>query len=132
MWQSAQVSFVHTRLFIRRISVQLTEKSYIQIKGKDSRKFLQGLCTNDIIKSLGSDYGSTIYSAFLSTKGRCFADVLLYNLRKAETEEDNLLLECDKAVAFDLMKHLQVYKLRSNVKICYMTDVRVSWLLYIS
>ena len=52
---------------IRRFSVAIENKAYIQINGTHTRKFLQSLITNDI-NNLGKARGDSIASTFLTNK----------------------------------------------------------------
>ncbi|RYH29276.1 hypothetical protein EON65_09085 [archaeon] len=83
--------------------------------GLDTKKFLQGLSSNDINK-LTQQYQS-MATAFLTAKGRIFTTALLHNITPDSSAETTLLLETHQSHLNDLKRHLTLYKLRSKVKI---------------
>ena len=84
-------------------------QSFIEISGKDTKTFLQGLCTNDILKIQSN---ISLPTLFLNTKGRIVADCIIYN--RTETP-DSLLIEVHPKLQANLLNHLKLYKLRSKV-----------------
>ena len=95
-------------------SIQLQNMNYIQICGKDTKKFLQSLCTNDIAKL--KQRGDAIAAVFLNTKGRIVADTLIIdNSSNDNNGEESVILEVHNTVKEPLLKHLNIYKLRSKV-----------------
>ena len=101
-------SFV-CRQFSSRHNVISKTQSFIEISGKDPKTFLQGLCTNDILKIQPNISFPTL---FLNTKGRIVADCIIYN--KTETP-DSLIIEVHPKLQANLLNHLKLYKLRSKV-----------------
>ncbi len=66
-----------------RVSVGLTDQSYrgiLELSGKDSLRFLNGMVTNDI-RSLKP--GSGLYAAMLTSHGKLIADMRVYALADA-------------------------------------------------
>ena len=120
----------------------LNKKTYLELRGRDCRKLLQGLCTNDMmIESLGSTRGSSIFTAFLGPKGRILADTLVINVKesskrslesmgdeikaeKVDGPDDHFLIEVDESMAPILLRHLKMYKLRSKVKFGFRSDIQ--------
>ena len=94
-------------------------KKFLQIKGPDSKSFLQGLCTNDTSKLNG--HGDFIYAAFLNTKGRIIADSIIHDV--STSTSPSVLLEIPSSVFPELSKHLSMYKLRSKIQ---MTEIKDS------
>ena len=108
----------------------LSNYSYISIKGADAKKFLQGLCTNDI-NQLNSTTKNCIAAAFLTPQGRVFADAILYYRGLASsssnssssggstitTEGDDIIIETDKKLSKKLLQYLKMYKLKSKIEI---------------
>ncbi len=89
------------------VYTQLHNRSLIEISGHNSVDFLQGLISNDIhlLKSQ-----SAIYSCLLTPNGKFLYDFFIYQ------KDAELLIECEGgARAEDLMKRLQLYKLRADV-----------------
>uniref|UniRef100_A0AAV1TMV6 GCVT N-terminal domain-containing protein n=1 Tax=Peronospora matthiolae TaxID=2874970 RepID=A0AAV1TMV6_9STRA len=94
---------------------RLASRRLTQFQGADASRFLQALLTNDM-KNL-TRRGDAIYGAFLSTKGRVIGDCHVLQL-----QDDAFVLDYDKGVAGDLMKHWKRYKLRMKVAIEDKTD----------
>jgi folate-binding Fe-S cluster repair protein YgfZ len=95
-------------------------KRFLQIKGPDSKSFLQGLCTNDITKLKGR--GDFLNAVFLNTKGRIIADSIVHAISTSESPSTDLLLEIPSSVFPDLSKHLSMYKLRSKIQMTEIND----------
>jgi len=99
--------------------VNLSEHGLIEISGTDSKSFLQGLITNNM--QLLDEPGKCIAAAFLSPKGRCIADSIIMansSHRLASTADQlRFVLSCDGKQKSTLIRHLQMYKLRKDVRI---------------
>jgi len=93
----------------------LNHRSIIEISGTDRYDFLQGLTTNDIVKSRDS----LIYSAMLSPKGRFLFDFFIFEFNQI------LILDCPKSRSEEILKKLNFYKLRKNVDI----KINEKWLI---
>lgn len=104
----------------KSVTEKLSNRSLLQLKGKDSSVLLQGLITNDVnhLKVIGS-----LYAMFLNTKGRVLFDTIIYKI----PETDSLYIECDKSVAPALEKHLNMYRLRRDVTISNIDDKFQLW-----
>ena len=73
---------------------------------------------------------TTDSSPFRHFQGRVLYDVIIYNASSPRSEIQKYLLECDAAVAPDIVSHLKKYKLRKNCDIVDISDVyEVSFLL---
>ena len=91
-----------------------TDLKHLQVKGVDTKKFLQSMCTNDV--TVLKKRGDAIAAAFLNTKGRIIADaVIVDNSISGEKDAESVILEVNKALLDSLVKHLTIYKLRSKV-----------------
>ena len=91
-----------------------TDAKHLQIKGVDTKKFLQSMCTNDITAL--KNKGDAVAAAFLNTKGRVIADaVIVDNSISCDKDAESVILEVNKALLDSLVKHLSLYKLRSKV-----------------
>lgn len=55
--------------------IDWNERAYIDIKGKDSKKFLNGLLTNNVQKL---NFGDGCYACHLTPKGKIVADLFCY------------------------------------------------------
>ena len=92
------------------------DRAYIDVKGKDAVKLLQGICTQDVT-DLGK-YGDCIAAAFLTPKGRVLADTLVYNMTPGESvPPTHLVIETHKSMSAGLVKFLTMFKLRSRATI---------------
>ena len=100
-------SFVR-RQFSSHNNVFSKTQSFIEISGKDTKTFLQGLCTNDILKIQSN---MSLPTLFLNTKGRIVADCMVYN----RFETGSLIVEVHPKLQANLLNHLKLYKLRSKV-----------------
>ena len=124
--KTAEKCPLHQKLQFRKISVAIPDRAYVEVTGKDTTKFLQGICTNDISKL--TNHGDCIAAAFLTTKGRILADAIMYNV--VDTAEDagksgsegssgkrKVVIETHSSAAAGLIKYLSMYRLRSSVKV---------------
>lgn len=84
------------------------DRAIFEISGKDRKKFIQGLITNDIHKANDSNI---IYSAMLNAKGRFVCDLFIF-----ETQE-KLIFDCPKEIIDQTIQKLNLYKLRAEIKI---------------
>lgn len=99
-----------TRLFSRAV-LRLSPLD----EGEDVRGFLQGLVTNDVVGSL------PVYAALLSAQGKHMFDFLVW------ADEADLLLDCEAALADDLVKRLSLYRLRRKITIVRDDTLGVFW-----
>ena len=79
--------------------------------GKDTIKFLQGLCTND----LNNFNEECKAAAFLTPKGRIMTGALLYKHSRADNASVLVETHCQHSTA--LVAYLKQFKLRSKVTI---------------
>ncbi|NOD77454.1 MULTISPECIES: folate-binding protein YgfZ [unclassified Ruegeria] len=79
----------------------------LRLTGSDTESFLQDLITNDI---QGLDDG-LVYAALLTPQGKYLADFFL------KRDGDGVLLDAAEHLADDLIKRLNMYKLRADVAI---------------
>lgn len=107
------VSLVFLRFSIKRIALSSNFLCY-KHRGLDAEGFLQGLCTNDLKKI--KCYGSCVATAFLSPKGRVFANTIVYSLTK-EDSRTSYLIEVDRRLEKELMNYLSTFQLQAKVSI---------------
>eukprot|EP01040_Poterioochromonas_malhamensis_P005694 gene5694-6120_t len=104
---------IASKSVFRRYTVQLTDRKILKVSGADCKKFIQGQCTNDV--NLLKKHGDSIAAAFLTTKGRIFADALLYYHQPDSSVEGEIMIESQAKLITELQKYLKVFKLRSKV-----------------
>ncbi|KAG0053186.1 ccr4 associated factor [Gryganskiella cystojenkinii] len=99
----------------------LPTRGLLEIKGKDSSKFLQGLITNQMLKI--ENGGGGFLAAFLSPKGRIMYDVFIHPTNTLKDGADPaFLIECDARALPELHKHIARFVLRSKVKMAGVTE----------
>ncbi len=84
------------------------DRSILEIKGLDRKKFIQGLITNDIEKASNSNL---IYAVMLNPQGRFLYDFFIFEI------DDSLILDCFAPRRDEILQKLNFYKLRSKVEI---------------
>ncbi|MEM1053649.1 MAG: folate-binding protein [Pseudomonadota bacterium] len=82
---------------------------------EDVRDFLQGLVTNDVSDELPA------YAALLSAQGKAMFDFFVW------ADDEDLLLDCEAAVADDLAKRLSLYRLRRKISIGRDENLSLHW-----
>lgn len=93
--------------------VALPERGVLSVSGEDTRKFLQGLISNDTARVAP---GVAVYAALLTAQGKYLHDFFLVQIGEA------LYLDCEAERRADLAKRLKMYKLRSKVDLQDVTD----------
>ena len=86
----------------------LKDRAIVEISGLDRQEFLQGLITNDIKLATPQ---KMIYSAFLNGAGRFFVDFFIHEIA------EKYILDCHILEVDEIIKKLNLYKLRSQVEI---------------
>ncbi len=85
----------------------MSARHIFRISGTDTRSFLQGLVTNDVMRI----DGGLVYAALLTPQGKYLADFFLI------ADGEDVLLDADAAQADMLRTRLGMYKLRADVAI---------------
>ncbi|WP_301749940.1 folate-binding protein YgfZ [uncultured Erythrobacter sp.] len=100
-------------------ATHLTARALIRLlpleEAEDVAAFLQGLVTNDVQGPL------PCYAALLSAQGKHLFDFLVW------TDPAGLLLDCEAALADDLVKRLSMYRLRRKIAITREDALAVHW-----
>ncbi|XP_057654616.1 putative transferase CAF17 homolog, mitochondrial [Diorhabda carinulata] len=96
----------------RIILEPLKNRGLLQVKGNETKEFLQGLITNDLAH-LSEGTSGSMYTLFLNTKGRVLFDAVVYKTDNS----DVYLIECDTKIEEQLMKHLRMYRVRKKIDI---------------
>ena len=89
----------------------LKNRAIVRVSGSQAEAFLQNLLTQNVN---ASDTQNCQMAALLTPQGKLAYDFLIF------TEDDCFLLDCAAAIAEDLVKRLNLYKLRADV------DIRLS------
>ncbi len=100
-----------TRLFDRAV-IRLSP----QEDAEDVAEFVQGLVTNDVSGEL------PVYAGLLSPQGKTLFDFLVWSGGTGE-----LLIDCEEAVADELVKRLSLYRLRRKIAIARDDSFGVYW-----
>jgi folate-binding protein YgfZ len=84
----------------------LPDRGVVELAGDDRVSFLQGLVSNDVARAAP---GTAVWTALLTPQGKWLADFFIL------AEGARLLLDCERAQAAMLVKHLSRYRLRAAV-----------------
>lgn len=95
----------------------LSARSLLKISGEESRPFLQGLVTQDILHVRDGD---AVFAALLTPQGKILFDFFL------APHGDGFFIDCDAAAAGALLKRLVMYKLRAKVTVAPQTELAVA------
>ena len=101
----------HERLFSRAVVRIAPEED-----GEDAAQFLQGLVTNDVTGAL------PVYAGLLTAQGKALFDFIVW-----PGSHGALLLDCEAAVAEELVKRLTLYRLRRKLAIAVDPSLGVYW-----
>jgi folate-binding protein YgfZ len=96
---------------------KLTQFALISASGVDATKFLHSQFTNEI-NSLPENKASL--AGYCSTKGRLLVDLLVW--KSVTSGEESILLEVPVELQEAFQKRLQVFIMRSKVKLNHMTE----------
>lgn len=95
----------------------LSSRFVFRISGEDSRSFLQGLVTQDVLH-IKKNEGA--FAALLTPQGKILFDFFL------TPEGDGFFIDCDAGAAPELLKRLTLYKLRAKAAITPEADLAVA------
>ena len=98
----------------------LIDRALIRLSGEDVRGFLQGLVTNDVA-ALAPE--RPLWAGLLSPQGKALFDFLLW------ADGEDVLIDCEREAAADLMKRLSLYRLRRPIRITLEEGLCVHWSL---
>jgi len=100
-------------------ATRLTSRAIVRLSPLDGSEdvgaFLQGLVTNDVAGPL------PCYAALLSAQGKHMFDFLLWR------DGPDLLVDCEAALADELVKRLSLYRLRRKIAIARDESLAVHW-----
>jgi len=101
-----------SQILRERAIVRLSTES----EDEDVAAFLQGLVTNDVTGPLPA------YAALLTPQGKTMFDFLVW-----PAGHGDLLIDCERAAADDLVKRLSLYRLRRKIAIARDDYLAVFW-----
>ena len=85
----------------------LEDRGFIQVKGSETKDFLQNIVTNNLEKVTNN---STVFSSILTPQGKYLFEFFILKLK------DSYLIECEKELTEEIIKLLNYYKIRSKVE----------------
>ncbi len=95
----------------------LSDRGVVKVSGEPARDFLNGLFTNDIGKVAP---GSPRFAALLTPQGKIIVDFIA--VEAAPEDGGGFFLDCPRALAGELAKKLNFYKLRAKVTVEDLSD----------
>ena len=107
---------------------QLENRGLIKVCGRDTVKFLQGLTTNNVELFHQDRSMKAMYSMFLNVQGRALFDAIFFKLGN-QSETPTFVVECDKSLKSELLKHMKMYKLRSKVELTEIDEL-YPWVVF--
>lgn len=100
---------------------RLEGRAVLRISGADRVSFLQGLVSNDVTKVA---QGQAVYACFLTPQGKFLHEMIIF------ADDEALYLDTEGGDrAADLLKRLNMYRLRTDVVIDSVEDMAV-WAVY--
>ncbi len=117
--QRVSFSYISTKLCV------VPERAYLKLSGLDTKKFLQGVTTNDL--SLLKVGGDCLATAFLTPKGRILSDAIIYDVTgtiAGSGTEPTVIIETHSSFQDALSKFLSLYRLRAKLTIQIATNFR--------
>lgn len=94
----------------------LNERAIFRIIGEDRVKFFQGLLSNDVTKLSPNN---PLYACMLTPQGKYFADFFLVD------NHQEILFDIPALRQDEILKKLNIYKLRSSISISKCQDYKV-------
>jgi folate-binding protein YgfZ len=105
-------------------AILFPERSVVRVTGEDAPRFLNGIVTN-AVEALAP--GAAVFTALLTPQGKIVVD--FYTVAVAADEGGGFVLDAPKALADELVKKLDFYKLRAKVDIAARPDLAVAVVL---
>ncbi len=105
-------------------AILLPDRAVLRVTGQDAVKFLSGIVTNGVE---GLAPGKPVFSALLTPQGKIVVDFFMV---AAEAEDGGgFVVDAPVALADELVKKLNFYKLRAKVEIAARPDLAVAVVL---
>ncbi|MCJ9427613.1 YgfZ/GcvT domain-containing protein [Kordiimonas marina] len=102
-------------------TVKLGNRSVIRLSGAETRSFLQGLVTNNVMAVAP---GHAVYAALLTPQGKYLYDMIIM------ADGDDLLLDVEAERLGELLRRLMMYRLRAAVEITDESDRLSVWAVF--
>ncbi len=96
----------------------LVDRALLRLSGEDVRGFLQGLVTQDVAL-LAPD--RPLWAGLLTAQGKALFDFILW------ADGDDVLIDCEREAAGDLVRRLTLYRLRRRIVIEPVEGLAVHW-----
>ncbi len=93
----------------------LANRALLRISGDDARGFLNGLVTNDVLGAL------PCWAGLLTAQGKALFDFIIW------ADGDDLVVDCERAAADELVRRLCLYRLRRAIGIVRDDALAVHW-----
>ncbi|MDP6952735.1 MAG: folate-binding protein [Alphaproteobacteria bacterium] len=93
--------------------IVLEDRGVVLLEGAEACDFLQGLVSNDVTKAVGN---TAVYAALLNPQGKYLHDFFVFPFA------DGLAIDCERERLLDLVRRLNIYRLRAEVTIADASD----------
>ena len=91
----------------------LKDRAILYVNGKDSREFLQNLISNDIKKVTDN---SSCFASLLTPQGKFLYEFIVVKYKTG------FFIDCEKSQSEEILKQLNLYKIRSKVEILNLSN----------
>ena len=91
----------------------LKDRAILYVNGRDSREFLQNLISNDINKV---NDNSSCFASLLTPQGKFLYEFIVIKHKKG------FFIDCEKSQSEEIVKQLNLYKIRSKVEILNLSN----------
>lgn len=98
----------------------LSDRALIRLSGEDVRDFLQGLVTQNVN---AVQPGAPQWAGLLTAQGKALFDFILW------ADDEDILVDCEREEADNLMRRLTIYRLRRPITIAREDALAVHWSL---
>ena len=91
----------------------LKDRAILYVNGQDARDFLQNLISNDINKVTDN---SSCFASLLTPQGKFLYEFIVVK------HKSGFFIDCEKSQSEEILKQLNLYKIRSNVEILNLSN----------
>ena len=91
----------------------LKDRAILYVNGQDAREFLQNLISNDIDKVTDS---SSCFASLLTPQGKFLYEFIVVK------HKSGFFIDCEKSQSEEILKQLNLYKIRSKVEILNLSN----------